>query len=164
LIKAFDRQATQYLVFHGDLRSNYTIARSRCVSIGGELADVDSVELLEYLTGRLHQPAFVLGFRGTYYDEQCAAIYPGSAVAIPLDGCSEMMDSICEIPLLGKATIHVDSFGSVENKSKDNVIRDIHVVPHGFFRHAKNDVVTTTINIMGSIATNPVLPCCRCCG
>ncbi|PJF18048.1 hypothetical protein PSACC_02125 [Paramicrosporidium saccamoebae] len=172
---------TQYLVFHGNLRSNYTYARTRCVALGGDLVDVDTLENLQYLTARIHGPAFISGFLGDHFGDECAAIYPGGAVAIPEHECRSRLDSICEVPVLGTGAIHL---GAVRDYlgDKDHELAvlpgtkaDFHVVPKGFFRLAadggnfvvaakQNGVVTTTINIYGSIATNPVLPCCKCCG
>lgn len=153
---------SQYLIFHGSLRSNYTQARAKCVDLGGDLADIDSVRLLEYLTARLHEPAFILGFLGDSLNENCGAIYPGAAVAIPWDGCFSILDYICEVP--------ISEYFITNPSTRDNNVTkthvDIYVRPHGFLQYqgqVKNDIVTETVNIAGAIATNPVLPCCKCC-
>ena len=180
---------TQFLVFHGELRSNYTLARTRCIALGGELVDVDSLETLQYLTARIHGPAYIHGFLGDHFGEHCAAVFPGGAVAVPEFGCQSHIDSICEVPVLGTGSIHLgvtkEDYESgrvaVPQGAGSNATSplgtktDWHVVPRGFFRHGTNTqkeakegkqdgVVTTSIVIFGSIATNPVLPCCKCCG
>lgn len=169
LIPPLARGGTQFLVLHGEFQANYTVSRTRCVSLGGELADVDSLELLHYLTSHLHRPAFVLGFLGDSFGKDCAAIYPGAAVAIPEMSCSETLDSICEVPVLGTASIDPsvpNILVSEENRSP-MAVKDVHTVPHGFFRlmgQVRQDAVIATVNIVGPVATNPFLPCCRCHG
>lgn len=169
LVPPLGQGGTQFLVFHGEFQANYAVARTRCVSLGGELADVDSLELLHHLASHLHGPAFVLGFLGDSLGDDCAAIYPGAAVAVPEASCREVLDSVCEVAVMGTASIDVNAqhVAAIAKSPLPNTNKDIHVVPHGFFRQAKDARqagVTATVNIMGSIATNPVLPCCRCCG
>lgn len=158
---------TQFLVFHGEFKANYTMARTRCVSLGGELVDVDSLELLHHLTSRLHGPAFILGFLGDSFERNCAAAYPGAAIAIPEASCGEILDSICEVSTMGTGSIQLDAqrISATTGHISPTAIKDIHVVPHGLFTQAKDarrNAVTTTVHLMGSIATNPVLPCCQC--
>jgi hypothetical protein len=185
LIVSQDGGHTQYLVFHGELRANYTLARTRCIAMGGELVDVDSLQCLNYLSARLHSPAYIHGFLGDHFGEHCAAIYPGGAVAVPEHGCQSQIDSICEVPVLGTGSIHLGATKEDYEDGKVALPRDavfstgtktnFHVVPRGLFRLAANvqrevkegkqdGLVTSTVTIFGSIATNPVLPCCKCCG
>lgn len=72
---------TQYLVFHGQLSANFTAARARCRALGGDLADVESVELLNYLASRLHDPGFVASWLGSHMGFACMAVFPGGAIA-----------------------------------------------------------------------------------
>lgn len=168
LIPPLTPDGTQFLVFHGELKANYTMARTRCVSLGGELADIDSLELLHHLASRLHGSAFILGFLGDSFGEDCVAAYPGSAIAIPEASCGEILDSICEISTMGTGSIQLDAQQALTTGGylPPTSIKDIHVVPHGLFTQVKDsrqNSVTSTVQLMGSIATNPVLPCCRCC-
>lgn len=168
---------TQYLVFHGLLRANNTVAYSRCIALGGFLADVDSLPLLDYLQVRLHEPAYVSSFIGHRYD-QCVAVYPGGAVAVPELGCGGVLASICEIPVYGTASIsfnpnplaHRSSSGN-ETKSDEGMQglfkpgRVPHAGPAGGAKDGKQIVppVLATITIYGSIETYGG-PCCKCCG
>lgn len=72
---------TQYLVFHSALSANFTEARRRCRALGGDLADVESVELLNYLSARVHGPAFVASWLGSHMGFACMAVFPGGAIA-----------------------------------------------------------------------------------
>lgn len=189
LIHSMDNGPTQFLVFHGELRANYTLARSRCIAMGGELVDVDTLETLHYLAPRLHGPAYISGFLGDRFGEDCAAIYPGGAVAVPEFGCQSNIDSICEVPVLGTGAIHLGAAAEDYESGHlpipaDAIVNitfphgtktDFHVIPKGFFRLTADQgkqiavarmegLVTSTVTIFGSIATNPVLPCCKCCG
>lgn len=189
LIPAVDRGITQYLVFHSELRANYTYSRARCLALGGELADIDSLEILAYLTQRIPDPAFIAAFMVEQYPlskDECIAAYPGGAVAVPELSCSARMDSVCEVPLLGTGSIHLGDVADlsmpaepVEGQAKGQVEEEgakhhLPTIKQGFFRMApdktdkviaaKDDnVVTTHVTIYGSVETNPALPCCRCC-
>lgn len=189
LIPAMERGITQYLVFHSELRANYTMSRSRCLALGGELADIDSLQALQYLTQRIPEPAFISAFLIEQYplgEDECIAAYPGGAVAVPEASCQSLMDSICEVPLLGTGSIHLNDAvqlamprpeeeglgsGSEGGSSK----HDLPSIKQGFFRVAAgkadkvikakaDNVVTTRVTIFGSVETNPALPCCKCCG
>ncbi len=85
LIPPFDQPSnpgvTQYLIFHSALNANFTAARTRCKALGGDLADVESVELLNYLASRLHDPAFVASWLGSHMGFACMAVFPGGAIA-----------------------------------------------------------------------------------
>ena len=108
LIPPMQSGVTQYLVFHGQLALNSTLSRSRCQAMGGDLADVEDLSTFNYLHARLHSPAFVASFLGEVYNENCIAVYPGGAVAIPEGGCSRLA-SICEIPVYGTHGIDLRS-------------------------------------------------------
>lgn len=85
LIPPFDQHhnsgVTQYLVFHSSLSANFTTARTRCRALGGDLADVESPEVLNYLASRLHDPAFVASWLGSHMGFACMAVFPGGAIA-----------------------------------------------------------------------------------
>lgn len=85
LIPSFDQPGspgvTQYLVFHSGLSANFTTARARCRALGGDLADVESADVLNYLASRLHDPAFVASWLGSHMGFACMAVYPGGAIA-----------------------------------------------------------------------------------
>lgn len=167
LISPLPRAATQYLVFHSELRAPFAASRSRCVALGGDLVDIDAPDILTYLASRLHNPAYIAAFMGHSYRPEggeCAAVYPGGAVAVPEANCEALLESICEVPLLGSGSIHVPD--------------GVHVAMPGgkveaaaFFRVAVDRAdavqaagyVTTRVTIHGSIETNPALPCCKCC-
>lgn len=110
---------TQYLVFHGQLALNYTLSRVRCEALGGDLADVDSMDAFNYLHNRLHGPAYIGSFDGHSYGgpESGLALYPGGAVAIPLSGAAERFASICEVPLLGTYAIDLSRYGEAADRS-----------------------------------------------
>lgn len=168
---------TQYLVFHSDLRTNFTMSRTRCIALGGELVDVPSLAVLTYLSERLHDPAFIIGFRGELLEGECAAIYPGSAVAVPEEGCQAVMNSICEVPIMANGRIDLGDTKLVKfaPEGEQGAIKEnLHVIKHAFFKVNADSpdkvmappagmVVTTHVTIYGSVETNPVLPCCRCC-
>lgn len=111
--------STQYLVFHGSLALNYTLSRVRCEALGGDLADVDSMETFNYLHSRLHSPAFIASFEGKSYGglNSGLALYPGGAVAIPEGGPASRFPSICEVPLLGTYAIDLTRYGEPADKS-----------------------------------------------
>lgn len=183
LIPAMERGITQYLVFHSELRANYTMSRSRCLALGGELADIDSLQALQYLTQRIPDPAFISAFMIELYplaEDECIAAYPGGAVAVPEASCHSLMDSICEVPLLGTGSIHLnDAVQFAMPRSGEEALsgskHDLPSIKQGFFRVAAgktdkvvkakaDNVVTTRVTIFGSVETNPALPCCKCCG
>ena len=171
LIPAAPHGSTQFLVFHSELKSNYNQSLSRCIELGGDLVDIDSLPLLGHLSSRIHNAAFISAFRGERYSpdegDECAAVYPGGAVAIPQEGCNDLLDSICEIPLLGTGVINV---GGIEVQGIENDVGSVR--KHAFYRvnmDRAEDVkasgyATTRIVLQGSIETNPALPCCKCCG
>lgn len=183
LIPAFEANGgvTQYLVFHGSLAANFTSARSRCLALGGDLADVESVEVLEYLAARLHQPAFVASWLGSHMGFACMAVFPGGAIAVPEQGCIGKISSICEVPMFGTASIHIGV--NVAGKNEEQLREDYPDTKVGLVRPARpvdnpeNVVImrngkrasstiaarTATMTLYGSIATNPALPCCKCC-
>ena len=108
---------TQYLVFHGQLALNYTLSRVRCEALGGDLADVDSMEVFQYLHSRLHSPAFIASFEGKSYGSSGLALYPGGAVAIPTGGANNRFPSICEVPLMGTFSIDLSRYGEAADRS-----------------------------------------------
>lgn len=130
-----DNASTQFLVFHSELSTTINEARTRCLSLGGDLVDVDSLPLLHYIAQHLEVAASIGSFLGQQHGG-CLAIYPGAAVAIPQGGCAVVLSSICEVPI------------------------DAPMINKGM---RKEGVTTSTIQIAGSIETNPVLPCCKCC-
>ncbi len=88
--------------------------------------------------------------------------------------------SICEIPLYGTASIHIganpqDSENLLQEYPDAKPMEVKNKVPSNpnniqIFRDGKRIVApnkatgkTVTMTIYGSIATNPVLPCCKCC-
>lgn len=169
LIPPLPRGATQYLVFHSELRAPFAASRARCIALGGDLVDVDSVETLSYLAARLHNPAYIVAFLGNSYHPgvgECAAAYPGAAVAVPEANCDAPMESICEVPLLGSGSIHFADGVKVAVEGGSGKAE----MP-AFFRVAVDRAdavqaagfVTTHVTIHGSIETNPALPCCKCC-
>jgi hypothetical protein len=193
LIPPVQSGVTQYLVFHGQLALNSTLSRLRCQAMGGDLADVEDLGTFNYLHARLHSPAFVASFLGEIYTENCIAVYPGGAVAIPESGCGRLA-SICEVPLYGTHGIDLRSIAIPADKAaaigkfdfgnstqitvdeetllKGLLVRSKHAtgeeVPGSERRHLKQGSVTvinpiTTVTIYGSIETDPALPCCKCC-
>lgn len=110
---------TQYLVFHGALALNYTLSRTRCEALGGDLADVDSMDTFTYLHSRLHSPAFIASFEGKSYGGLSSglALFPGGAVAIPEGGAAARFPSICEVPLLGTYAIDLTRYGEAADRS-----------------------------------------------
>lgn len=171
---------TQYLVFHGKLAANFTSARTRCLALGGDLADVESVETLNYLASRLHQPAYVASWLGSHLGYACMAVFPGGAIAVPEEGCLGVLSNICEVPIFGTASIHIGV--DLAGKDKEDLDKDfpdaklvmgkrerpvenadgVLIRRHGKQVTATKAARTATMTIYGSIATNPVLPCCKC--
>lgn len=110
---------TQYLVFHGPLALNYTLSRIRCEALGGDLADVDTMETFRYLHERLHDPAYIASFDGKTYTRDSLALYPGGAVALPEGGGFERMPSICEVPVMGSFGIDLSRYGRPADKTAE---------------------------------------------
>lgn len=184
---------TQYLVFHSGLSANFTEGRRRCRALGGDLADVESVEVLNYLAARVHGPAFVASWLGSHMGFACMAVFPGGAIAgkmllfyfliiflVPEEGCVGRIGSICEVPLFSSASIHIgatasntsdlahdypEARGQAVKEAREPANPDgIHIYRDGKrLQGAKQAGKTVTMTIYGSIATNPVLPCCKCC-
>jgi hypothetical protein len=125
LIPPMQSGVTQYLVFHGQLALNSTLSRLRCQAMGGDLADVEDLSTFNYLHARLHSPAFVASFLGEIYNENCIAVYPGGAVAIPESGCGRLA-SICEIPIYGTHGIDLRSISIPSDPSAKIGKFDIH--------------------------------------
>lgn len=103
---------------------------------------------------------------------------------VPEEGCVGRIGSICEVPVFGTASIHI---GAQPDKSPDLPAdfpdakakpvpapkavpnpEDVQIYRDGRRlqdqqQERKAAGKTVTMTIYGSIATNPVLPCCKCC-
>lgn len=99
---------------------------------------------------------------------------------VPEEGCVGKIGSICEVPVFGTASIHIGAHpdstsdlradfpearaiavnmpGEVANPENVQIFRDGKRIVG-----AKPAGKTATMTIYGSIATNPALPCCKCC-
>lgn len=88
--------------------------------------------------------------------------------------------SICEVPLYSSASIHIGGASSTTGDlaqdypdARPQAVKDpktptnpdgIQIYRDGKrLQGAKPAGKTVTMTIYGSIATNPVLPCCKCC-
>lgn len=100
---------------------------------------------------------------------------------MPEEGCVGKIGSICEVPVFGTASIHI---GGTSPDKSTNLKQDypeanpVVIRPKSpaqnvegieIYRDGKRVVgsqpagKTATMTIYGAIATNPALPCCKCC-
>ena len=99
---------------------------------------------------------------------------------MPEQGCVGKIGSICEVPVFGTASIHIGAAPDAASdlavdypEAQARLVKDNPAVPNpediAIYRDgkklqsAKPSGRTATMTIYGSIATNPVLPCCKCC-
>ncbi|OIR56872.1 MAG: uncharacterized protein A8A55_2377 [Amphiamblys sp. WSBS2006] len=108
---------TNYVVFGADQKASYGESEARCHEIGCALVDIDSLELLEYITQNTLGPVFVRSFLGECFEG--AVLYPGGHGAVYVPGADEdrLLGSVCEVsaddilPVLGGKAARSEKHG-----------------------------------------------------
>ena len=91
-------KTTDYVLFYGNSKRTRALARKKCASIGGALADVNTknIKCLSYAIKSKGDPAYINSWNTDTYLDAHIALYPNSAIAVPPGPDSHSF--LCQVP------------------------------------------------------------------